>query len=83
MSLRKSAEKNRGASKTITCWKLTDGQFSPAETGVVIEKELAIFLNGERLVTASMAPGLEKEFVVGYLFGQGFIESIEELESLK
>jgi FdhD protein len=49
---------------------------------VVREKELAIFMNGEHLVTASIAPAMEREFVTGYLFGQGFIENIEELESI-
>ena len=69
-------------SQTIRCWKLSEGQFSQTETGVVIEKELPIYINGRHLVTASIAPALEREFVVGYLFGQGFIESIDELKSL-
>ena len=50
---------------------------------MVIEKELPIYVNGEHLVTASIAPGMEKEFVAGYLFGQGFINSIDEIISLE
>jgi len=84
MSLKNTAEtETKPTSKTIRCWKLSDGQFSQTETGVVIEKEFSIFLNGERLATASIAPTFEKEFVVGYLFGQGFINGIEELASLE
>jgi FdhD protein len=83
MSLKKTAETKLGAtSKTIRCWKLSEGQFSQTEASVVIEKELPIHINDKHLVTASIAPALEKEFVVGYLFGQGFIESINELKSL-
>ena len=53
------------------------------EAGVVIEKEMPIFINGKHLVTASISPAMEREFVVGYLFGQGFINGIEELASLE
>jgi len=84
MSLKKTVQTKLAAtSKTIRCWTLTDGQFSQTEASVVIEKELPIYINGRLLVTASIAPALEKEFVVGYLFGQGFIESINELKSIK
>ena len=69
-------------SKLMECWKLTSGQFSRAKASVVREKELAIFINGEHLVTASIVQAMEREFVTGYLFGQGFIENIEELESI-
>jgi len=83
MVTRKPADKNPpSASRKITCRQLTNGKFSPVATGVVIEKEFAIFLNGERLATASLAPGFEKEFTVGYLFGQGFIESTADLLSV-
>ncbi|OGO01562.1 MAG: formate dehydrogenase family accessory protein FdhD, partial [Chloroflexi bacterium RBG_13_52_12] len=47
------------------------------------EKELPVYVNGERLATASLAPGMEKEFIVGYLFGQGFIESIKDIISVE
>jgi FdhD protein len=77
------ATKPTPVSKTIDCWKLADGHFSPAKVGVVIEQELPIYVNGEHLATASLAPGMEKEFVVGYLFGQGFIESIDDIISLE
>lgn len=69
-------------SKLIKCRKLTDGVFTDAEVSVVIEKEFIIYVNGQHLVTASITPGMEKEFVVGYLFGQGFIEDINELDSI-
>jgi FdhD protein len=70
-------------SKTLECWKLAEGRFSPAETSVIIEKELPIYVNGKHLVTASITPVMEREFVIGYLFGQGFINSLEEVTSVK
>ncbi len=70
-------------SKIIDCWKLVEGRFSRAETSVIIEKELPIYVNGRHLVTASITPVMQKEFVIGYLFGQGFIKSLEELASVE
>ncbi|MGD0795536.1 MAG: formate dehydrogenase accessory sulfurtransferase FdhD [Dehalococcoidales bacterium] len=71
------------ASETIKCWKLSGGRFSPAETAVIIEKELPVYVNGAHLFTASITPGMEKEFVAGYLFGQGFINSAREIKSIE
>ena len=69
-------------SASVECRKLINGRFTRAEIRVVIEKELSIFINGEHLITASITPGMAREFITGYLFGQGFIENIEELESI-
>jgi FdhD protein len=65
----------------FACRKLADGRFIEAEAKVVREKELSIYVDGEYLVTASITPGMEKEFVTGYLFGQGFIEGVGEIAS--
>lgn len=59
------------------------GNFADAEISVVIEKEFLIHVNGRPMVTASITPGMEKEFTVGYLFGQGFIDDISEIDSIK
>lgn len=63
--------------------KLEGGQFAPSEVLLIVEKELPILVNGEPLATASVTPTMEREFVVGYLFGQGFIESAAEISSLE
>ena len=70
-------------SRKFTVIRLTAGKPSPAEVRVIMEKELPVYVNGARLATASMAPGMEKEFVTGYLFGQGFIDSIEDIATLE
>lgn len=69
--------------KAMECWKLANGRFSRAEASVIIEKELTIYVNGKQLVTASITPAMEREFVIGYLFGQGFINSQEEVTSIE
>jgi FdhD protein len=69
-------------SASVKCHKLTNGHFHEAEARVVTEKELPILINGKHLATASVTPAMAREFIIGYLFGQGFIENIEELESI-
>ncbi len=70
------------SSKKIECRKLAGGRFTDALTGVVVEKELVIEINGQSIAVASITPGLEKEFVTGYLFGQGFIDSPSDISRL-
>jgi FdhD protein len=84
MDFKETSEvKPAAVSKTMDCWKLADGRLSPAKVGVVIEREFPVYVNGALLATASLAPGMEQEFVAGYLFGQGFIDSIDDLTSLE
>jgi FdhD protein len=49
---------------------------------VVREIGLAIYINKRHFTTAMIMPTMEKEFVTGYLFGQGFINSVSEIESM-
>ena len=70
------------ASKTFRVQELKEGKFTESAVSLVVEKELAVHVNGHHLATASLIPSMEKEFVVGYLFGQGFIKSAGEIETL-
>lgn len=72
-----------GTAKTKEVRKLSDGKFTTDSASVVIEQELPVYVNGKHLVTASITPVMEKEFVVGYLFGQGFLDSYSDIESIK
>jgi len=67
----------------VACRRFENKHFVEAEARVIVEKELSIFINEEPFATASIAPGLEREFVIGYLFGQGFIDNIAEVKSIK
>ena len=78
-----TAGKPMEAAKTFKVLKLAGGEFIPTESSLVIEKELPLYVNGEHLATASVVPSMEKEFVVGYLFGQGFIDRAREIATLK
>lgn len=69
--------------RQIDGWNLDDGQLSPVRTGVVIEQEFSIYVNGKHLATASISPTHEKEFTIGYLFGQGFINTVDELDAIE
>ena len=69
-------------STKMPCKKLDNDRFMDADPAVIIESELHIIVNGERLATASLLPGMEKEFVTGYLFGQGFIKKPEDIASV-
>jgi FdhD protein len=70
-------------SNRLAVTKLDGGQFIQTDADIIIEQELALYVNGTRLATASLAPGMEKEFAAGYLFGQGFINSADDIESIK
>lgn len=69
-------------STPVPCRQLVDGVFQNAAPAVVIERELRIVLNGEKLATASLMPGMEREFVTGYLYGQGFIKAADDIVAL-
>lgn len=68
--------------KKFKVQKLESGKFISFESRLVIEKELPVYVNGEHLATASVMPSMEREFVAGYLFGQGFINNAEEIVKL-
>lgn len=53
-----------------------------ARERVVTEFGLSIVVNGKPLAMAMITPSMEKEFVVGYLFGQGIIDALGDIESL-
>jgi FdhD protein len=48
----------------------------------VTELGLSIFINGRHFATAMITPIMEKEFIIGHLFGQGIIENIVDIESI-
>ena len=75
-------QKTEETTKIFEVRKLAGGRFTPGRASVVVERELPIYVNGRHLVTASLSPVMVKEFVTGYLFDQGFIDSYNEIESI-
>jgi len=53
-----------------------------AKERVITELGLSIIVNGRHFATAMITPMMEKEFIVGHLFGQGIIENIADIESI-
>jgi FdhD protein len=53
-----------------------------AKERVVTEFGLSIRINGKHFTTNNITPMMEKEYTVGYLFGQGIIDNMDDIESL-
>jgi len=59
-----------------------NAEITKAKERVVTELGLSIIINGEHFATAMITPMMEKEFIIGYLFGRGVIENIADIESI-
>jgi len=59
-----------------------DAEVTKAKERVVTEFGLSIIVNGRHFATAMITPMMEKEFIIGHLFGQGIIENIADIESI-
>jgi FdhD protein len=59
-----------------------NAEVTTAKERVVTEIGLSIIINGEHFATAMITPMMEKEFVIGHLFGQGIIDNIADIESI-
>jgi FdhD protein len=59
-----------------------DGGFTPDSARIVKETVLTINVDGRPFITAMVLATLEKEFVIGNLFGQGIIRSAADIASI-
>lgn len=59
-----------------------NAEFARARERVITEQGLSIIVNGRHFATAMITPMMEKEFVVGHLFGQGVIGSFADIKSI-
>ena len=57
-------------------------EVTKARERLVTEFALSININGRHYVTAMITPMMETEFIIGYLFGQGIIENIADIQSI-
>ncbi|MFC1970444.1 formate dehydrogenase accessory sulfurtransferase FdhD [Chloroflexota bacterium] len=64
-------------------------EYTKVNAGVTKDKErivreigLSISINQRHFTTAMIMPVMDKEFIIGYLFGQGFINDITEIGSI-
>jgi len=59
-----------------------NAEVTKAKERVVTELGLSIIINGQHFATAMITPMMEKEFIIGHLFGRGIIENIADIESI-
>ncbi len=60
-----------------------NGGFATAQERIIRETALTINIDGWHFATAMITTTMEKEFVIGHLFGQGVINSFEDIQSIK
>jgi FdhD protein len=69
--------------KILPCVQVDGEQFEPITHEVIEEVPFALFVNGRHAMTAMMSPSSLEDFVVGYLFTEQIVKSIDEIESIK
>lgn len=65
------------------CLKIDGDNIESSTHKVVEEVPLSIFINGRHFVTAMISPQMRREFIIGHLFSERIVSSIEEIESLE
>ncbi len=63
--------------------KFKKDSLDPEEDSVVIESPLTIMLNGFEILTLQITPQYQEELATGFLLGEGFLESVEEIKGFK
>ena len=59
-----------------------NAEVTRARERVVAEFPLSMLINGKPLATAMITPTMQKEFIVGHLFGQGIIDKAGDIASI-
>ncbi len=67
---------------TVPCIKYDKGVMASLSHEVVMEVPLAVFVNGRHALTAMVSPTMLEEFVTGFLYTEGIIRKLEDIESL-
>ncbi len=69
-------------STRVRLHRFSGHRFEPLEISVVQERPLALYVNGQELVTLLCTPSKLEALVVGFLTFEGIIDSLEDLRSL-
>ncbi len=67
----------------VDCIKGDDGAFDIEKHPVIEELPLAVTVNGRHALTAMISPDMINEFIIGFLYTEGIIKDIDEIESIK
>jgi FdhD protein len=69
--------------REIPCLRMDEGTFTPDTHPVVEEVAVSLTVNGRSLMTAMVSPEGLEEFILGFLFTEQIIYSIDEIESIR
>lgn len=69
--------------RELPCIKAEGESFSQDMHPVIEEMPLAVSVNGRHALTAMTSPVMLREFVIGFLYTERIIKSIEEIESIR
>lgn len=60
-----------------------DAVISHIEDEVALDEPTCIFVNGDYHVTLIATPAMQRELAVGYLYGEGVIDSMDDIQSIE
>ncbi|MDD1671518.1 MAG: formate dehydrogenase accessory sulfurtransferase FdhD [Methanomicrobiales archaeon] len=69
--------------REVRCIKVDEGSFTATDHAVVEEVAITLTVNGRTMMTAMASPDMVEEFIVGFLYTEQIIKSIDEIESIK
>jgi FdhD protein len=69
--------------RKVPCIRVEDGTFTPTEHPVAEEQAVSLTVNGRNLMAALVSPEALEEFIIGFLFTEQIIRSLEEIESIR
>lgn len=69
--------------RTVPCIKGSGDTYAPSTHDVVLEVPISVMVNGRQVLTSMMSPHDIRDFVVGYLFTEGIIRRLDEIESIR
>nr|WP_319538627.1 formate dehydrogenase accessory sulfurtransferase FdhD [uncultured Methanospirillum sp.] len=67
----------------VPCVKEIDHLFSPSDHEVVIESPYVMWVNGRQILNVMTSPSRLEDFVIGYLYTEGLIKQVDDIESLQ
>jgi FdhD protein len=66
--------------KSFRSFTHKEGKISPLSTDLLVETPLEIVINRVRRILIMITPGMIRELVFGFLFTEGMIRDVDEVE---
>lgn len=78
------SEETAAGSSSLPAFFYEDGQgWREAPEPLPEEEPVTLNLNGRELITMLASPGLRRELAVGFLYGEGILDRLQQLKSLE